>query len=265
MKPWWEEVGDTLRFFLTHSMLHADKAHLEAWTRVSLLTIREKEIKLYATNSHNLGTIAAIVAGIAYFGLLYVKMPYFREAADWQKAAYGLTMVGCLGISLRVCFGTTMILMFGPGTALRADNNGMFHGAVEGMRIEFEHAGKHLYVVIHGTLLIVVFFAWGKAVPHWIGSVILTFLALAASSLIVRQTRALDKAFPLRSLNLTSGAFYSKDRREVETREAEAGSSVSQQQQQQQQPQRQAQPEARQVRSTAKGHDRRHQQSAELL
>lgn len=193
-------------------MLQADKAHLEAWTRVNLLQIREKELRLYTQNNHNLGFVGTIVAGIAYFGLLYCRenVGWFNASPEWQKAIYGVSIIACLGISLNVCFATTLAVMLGPGTALRTDNNTTFHRAVEGMRIEYENAAAHLILGVHASMLMVVAYAWGAAAPHWLASVLVSAMALAFSGLIFRQVSVLDKAFPIRSIELTSGAFHSK-------------------------------------------------------
>ena len=193
-------------------MLEAEKSELEAWTRVSLLNIRQRELQLYSQNTHNLGVVGSIVAGIAYFGLLYCRtnVQFFNDSSEWQKGAYGIALVACLGLSLRVCFATMLVVMFGPGTALRSSSNALFHNAVEGMRIEFEYASYHLHAAVHTSLFTVVVYAWSAASPHWLCSVLVSVIAGTFSSLIVRQVGVLDRAFPVRNMQLTSGAFHIK-------------------------------------------------------
>ena len=54
-------------------MLDADKSALEARTRVNLLSIRSRELLLYTNNAHAVGTVGAITAGIAYYGLVSAR------------------------------------------------------------------------------------------------------------------------------------------------------------------------------------------------
>ena len=51
-------------------MLYADKAALENRTKVKLLTIRERELTLYTNNCRTVGTVSALMAGIAYSALV---------------------------------------------------------------------------------------------------------------------------------------------------------------------------------------------------
>ena len=53
-------------------------------------------------------------------------------------------------------------------------------------------------------------YAWSAASPHWACSLLVSALAATFSSLILRRTRVLDAAFPLRSVELTSSAFHAK-------------------------------------------------------
>ena len=57
-------------------MLFADKAALENRTKVKLLTIRERELTLYTNNCRTVGTVSALMAGIAYSAL--VSLPDWR-------------------------------------------------------------------------------------------------------------------------------------------------------------------------------------------
>ena len=51
-------------------MLYADKAALENRTKVKLLAIRERELTLYTNNCRTVGTVSALMAGIAYSALV---------------------------------------------------------------------------------------------------------------------------------------------------------------------------------------------------
>ena len=56
-------------------MLFADKAALENRTKVKLLTIRERELTLYTNNCRTVGTVSALMAGIAYSALVRNALP----------------------------------------------------------------------------------------------------------------------------------------------------------------------------------------------
>ena len=60
-------------------MLIADKHRLENQTKVKLLAIRETELELYVQNCRQVGFVAAIVGGLAYFSFLYTKRDYYRR------------------------------------------------------------------------------------------------------------------------------------------------------------------------------------------
>ena len=51
-------------------MLYADKAALENRTKVRLLMIRERELTLYTQIMRTVGTVSALMAGIAYTALV---------------------------------------------------------------------------------------------------------------------------------------------------------------------------------------------------
>ena len=52
-------------------MLFADKAALENRTKVKLLAIRERELTLYTNNCRTVGTVSALMAGIAGFAVAF--------------------------------------------------------------------------------------------------------------------------------------------------------------------------------------------------
>ena len=96
-------------------MLYADKAALENRTKLRLLAIRERELTLYTQNCFTIGTVSALMAGLAYSSLLYTKMDYFQDASAFVQAMYVLCNVVSMYLALRAMTGTTMIAMFGPG------------------------------------------------------------------------------------------------------------------------------------------------------
>ena len=101
-------------------MLYADKAALENRTKLRLLAIRERELTLYTQNCFTIGTVAALMAGLAYSSLvrraaasgrarlftlaadrprtlapppapptqIYTKMEYFQEANPSVQSLY---------------------------------------------------------------------------------------------------------------------------------------------------------------------------------
>jgi len=54
-------------------MLFADKLALENRTKVRLLLIRERELNLYVQNCRAVGTVAALLAGLAFSSLVILK------------------------------------------------------------------------------------------------------------------------------------------------------------------------------------------------
>ena len=96
-------------------MLYADKAALESRTKLLLLAIRERELTLYTQNCFTIGTVSALMAGLAYSSLLYTKMDYFQDATPFVQTMYLLGNVVSMYLALRAMTGTTMIAMFGPG------------------------------------------------------------------------------------------------------------------------------------------------------
>ena len=111
-------------------MLYADKAALENRTKLRLLAIRERELALYTKNCFTIGTVSALMAGLAYSSLLYAtKRAYYQDASALIQTMYVMGNVTSMYLALRAMTGTTMIAMFAPGK-VRAPTGGSFHGAV---------------------------------------------------------------------------------------------------------------------------------------
>ena len=52
-------------------MLYADKAALENRTKLRLIAIRERELELYTRNCRTVGTVTALMSGIAFSSIIY--------------------------------------------------------------------------------------------------------------------------------------------------------------------------------------------------
>lgn len=209
-------------------MLYADKAALENRTKVKLLAIRERELTLYTNNCRTVGTVSALMAGIAYSALIYTKMAYFQESSVIQQFFYISGLTVCMGLSLRNVLGTTLLTMLGPGKALRGPDGSM-HSAVDGMLDSFEGIVIVQHLTIYTFMVTTIAYSWGAATSSVITSVLLTLLVVSVTYTMYIRSRVVDGTFPLRSLfyrgMLVSGAFFPKE---------QAGSQDQQQQQQQQ-------------------------------
>lgn len=202
-------------------MLQADKDVVEARTAVNILSIREKELALYTRNTNLLGTVSAIMAGIGYFGLIYVKMGYYRVSGPISQFFYvnGLTISMCL--ALRNLLGTTLIAVMGPGLALRG-GQGSMHRAIDNVIVELETVTNTLHHSIYCFMFTLIAYSWGGASPHWLCSIALTAIAIATAGLISWSTNKVEDTFPVRTMKLTSGAFFTSlmKRRQVRTASA---------------------------------------------
>ena len=125
-------------------MLYADKAALENRTKVRLLAIRERELVLYTQNCRTVGTVAALMAGIAYSAIIYTKMEYYQDSSWLIQTFYTLSLTVCMSLSLSTVMSTTAISMLGPGLALRGPDGSM-HSAVDGTLIEFKSISRQVH------------------------------------------------------------------------------------------------------------------------
>jgi hypothetical protein len=125
-------------------MLYADKAALENRTKVRLLAIRERELVLYTQNCRAVGTVAALMAGIAYSAIIYTKMEYYQDSSWLIQTFYTLSLTVCMSLSLSTVMSTTAISMLGPGLALRGPDGSM-HSAVDGILIEFKSISRQVH------------------------------------------------------------------------------------------------------------------------
>ena len=118
-------------------MLIADKTVVEKRTQVRLLQIRGQELAFYTHCAQTVGTIGSVFAGLAFYGLLYVKMEWYSDSALLVRFLYDLGNLVCMCLSLQVVVGTTALSMLCPGLALRGPE-GSIHEAVDGMLDEFQ-------------------------------------------------------------------------------------------------------------------------------
>lgn len=116
-------------------MLFADKQALETDLKVSLLSIRERELKLYSENCRSIGAQAALLAGFTYGGVTIAGTLQESARIQFVSLHVFVTTVS-MGCNIACCFGATCCSMFGPGLALRGPDGAMDQ-AVEGLALEF--------------------------------------------------------------------------------------------------------------------------------
>lgn len=116
-------------------MLLADKRALETNLKVSLLSIREKELNYYTSNCIAIGTQSALLAGFAYAAL----QTTVDKNPVWVHMIYLICSVASLGFQLVAVVSTTLLAMIGPGLALRGPDGSM-HTAVDNMIGEYRNA-----------------------------------------------------------------------------------------------------------------------------
>jgi len=191
-------------------MLYADKAALENRTKVRLLSIRERELALYTNNCRTVGTVAALMAGLAFSALIYTKMSYFQSSAEWVKFLYCMGIIVCMCLSLDLVLATTAITMLGPGLALRGPDGSM-HSAVDGILHEFELVSRLFRATIGWFLAVVVVWAWSAAAVGLLCSLLLTLLVAFVWFVMLSKIRTVEHDFPLTSVDLVSGAFFDRN------------------------------------------------------
>ena len=117
-------------------MLYADKQALETDLKVSLLSIRERELNLYTTNCRSIGTQAALLAGFAYGGCCLASYFFPEESSGALRAAYLVVTTCAMDLNVAALLASTICTMLGPGLALRGPD-GSVEQAVEGLALEF--------------------------------------------------------------------------------------------------------------------------------
>mmetsp|Transcript_40132 Transcript_40132/g.88113 ORF Transcript_40132/g.88113 Transcript_40132/m.88113 type:complete len:322 (+) Transcript_40132:141-1106(+) len=191
-------------------MLFADKLALENRTKVRLLLIRERELNLYVQNCRAVGTVAALLAGLAFSSLIYTKMDYFKNSTEVAKFFYCTGNTICMCMSLEIAMATTAITMLGPGLALRGPDGSM-HSAVDGILVEFEQISRMFNGTILSFVVVVVTYAWTAAGVNWLCSIMITVLCMSIIFVMQVRTMVVETNFPLKSAPLISGAFFNED------------------------------------------------------
>ena len=74
----------------------------------------------------------------------------------------------------------------------------------------FEDIAITQHLTIYTFMLTTVFYAWGAASPAWTTSLLLTILVGGLTYVMWIQSGIVEKAFPMRSIPLVSGAFFPK-------------------------------------------------------
>ena len=117
-------------------MLFANKQNLETELKVSLLSIRERELVLYSNNCRNIAECTAILSGFALVTHTYERQTTFSGFSPISKGAYELINYLAIILNSAAMFGATTCAMLGPGLALRGADGAMDQ-AVEGLALEF--------------------------------------------------------------------------------------------------------------------------------
>ena len=117
-------------------MLFANKQNLETELKVSLLSIRERELTLYSSNCRNIAGCTALLTGFSLTSLMYEKPGDFSEYSAAAKGAFELMNYLSVLFNTAAMFGATVCAMLGPGLALRGADGAMDQ-AVEGLALEF--------------------------------------------------------------------------------------------------------------------------------
>jgi len=185
-------------------MLYADKRALETNLKVSLLSIREKELNFYVTNCQSIGTQAAMLAGFAFAGLMQPLPP----EPEVLRVLFLVSTVSALGLQLVTVVTTTLLSMLAPGLALRGPDGSM-HAAVDGMVEEYRLS---FYTFILGLLAIhgsAIFFVW--LAFQLFQAFVLTAALLLSVATIYRYFRRLMLNFAIPKEKLTTGKFEGEE------------------------------------------------------
>ena len=186
-------------------MLYADKAALENRTKLRLIAIRERELELYTRNCRTVGTVTALMSGIAFSSIIYTKMAYFQTAGWVWQALYlvGNTSTMCLG--LQAVAGTTILTMLGPGRALRGPDGSM-HETVDGLAAEFVQVSAIFHRSVNFFLFTVLVHAWGPLARHWLASCVLTAVVWYTYRTVRERSNLAHNDFA--RTETISGAFF---------------------------------------------------------
>mmetsp|Transcript_19070 Transcript_19070/g.47598 ORF Transcript_19070/g.47598 Transcript_19070/m.47598 type:complete len:486 (+) Transcript_19070:51-1508(+) len=190
-------------------MLHARKQQLENELRVRMLRIRDAELTLLVRNSRALSVQSAMLSGVAFEGLLYTKMHGFtsEKASTVTKFLYPVMLAALLGCSLLAVFQFNLIVMMGPGLALRGPDGSM-RVAVEACSIEYRTACFFLFLAVTIFHITLVLFAWGDIEREPYAKWMITFGAIGSFILLRAEARKIYHAFWVEPSESVTGAFF---------------------------------------------------------
>lgn len=84
------------------------------------------------------------------------------------------------------------------------------HETVDGMLEEFEKAGISFQGCLYSFVFCLLIYAWSTASPGWACVLVLTTMSLVTAYFMLWRTRTVERTFPLYSIPLVSGAFFTK-------------------------------------------------------
>ena len=84
------------------------------------------------------------------------------------------------------------------------------HETVDGMLDEFEKAGIAFQGSLYSFVFCLLMFAWSAATYTTLAALILTAMAAVTAVTMLRRTAAVELTFPLYSIPLVSGAFFTR-------------------------------------------------------
>ena len=100
-------------------MLFANKQNLETELKVSLLSIRERELALYTNNCRNIASCSAILFGFGLTALMYESEDSFRSYSSVSGFLYEAINYLTVMLNTAAMWLATLCAMLGPGLALR--------------------------------------------------------------------------------------------------------------------------------------------------
>jgi hypothetical protein len=182
-------------------MLQAQKAALQNRVRVRLQGIRELELTLYTRSCHQLATVASVLSGLSWFGIVYRPMRnhglggHEGLGGSGREGAYLVLLCVSLGLAIQCSLVASLVAMLGPGLALRGPD-GAVPVAIDGMRAFYKLALLLLLcavLALHGAL---VAFVWASGLSP-AGRLCSNGCAAASVVLIVRYARQLLRFYAL--------------------------------------------------------------------
>ena len=105
-------------------MLHGEKAHVQAGSKVKVLEIQKMELDFHVNNCFSIGLQAAIVASLSYNGIIEIKD--IPGGNIEHILYYGVTYASVV-VELLCVFLTTFSATLGPGYALRGKDGATMH------------------------------------------------------------------------------------------------------------------------------------------